>query len=244
MPVIPIRSVAWFPCYRVIPGRFPPVDHFERLAPASDWDALLELDGLTNDQLRTLTGAIRVIPPEERPHGPGAELIMAAFAQVTQGGARFTDGTFGAYYAARDRETALAEAIFHRTRFLGATRQRPLQLELQLLEARLSGELHDLRGLGAEFPGVYHPDDYAAARALARQLRGSGSAGVAYDSLRHAGGECAAIFRPSLLSDCRVTWRITCTWDGERVTALQEGWHNSARSAHDDEGGSAGATAA
>ncbi len=220
--MIPVRAVVWHPCYRISPSRFPPVDLYARVAPPADWGALLELDALTNDQIRDERGTVRLIPPSERPRGPGAALILAAFTQVAPGGARFTDGTYGAYYAARDQETAVAETIFHRTRFLSATRQRPLQLEMQLLEAQLSGELHDLRGLEAELPGVYHPEDYAAARALARQLRGGGSAGVAYDSLRNAGGECAAVFRPRLLSRCRVTRQLTYVWDGGRVTEVYE----------------------
>lgn len=181
---------------------------------------------------------------DERPYGPGAGLILSAFTQVAPGGARFSDGTFGAYYAARDRETALAEAVYHRTRFLGATPQRPLRLEWCILEARLSGELHDLRGLGDALPGIYDPDDYAAAHALARRLRGDGSAGVAYDSLRFEGGECAAVFRPSLLSHCMVAGRLTCLWDGERVTKLQESRLAPLQPGPYDEGGGAGSVAA
>lgn len=271
MALIPVRPVVWNPCYRIVPASFPQTTIFARVAPATDWDALLELEGMTGGRVQGVIGAgqadrvdrvdhvdhvdrvgwvSRVDPvggavlPNEWPAGTGTGLIMAAFTQVAPGGARFSDGTFGAYYAARDRETALAEAIFHRTRFLGATRQRPLRLEWRILEARLSGELHDLRGLGAELPGVYDPDDYAAARALARRLRGDGSAGVAYDSLRHEGGECAAIFRPSLLSHCMVTHRLSCLWDGERVTALQEGPLTPLRSGPADEGGGAGSVAA
>ena len=64
----------------------------------------------------------------------------------------------------------------------------------------LDGDLHDLRGRRAAFPLVYRHDDYAASQYLAKTLREDGSNGIAYDSVRRNGGECAAVFRPPLLS--------------------------------------------
>ena len=44
---------------------------------------------------------------------------------------------------------------------------------------------------------------YTASQHLGRTLRESESNGVAYDSVRRIGGECAAVFRPPLLSNAR-----------------------------------------
>ena len=56
-------------------------------------------------------------------------------------------------------------------------------------------------GNRAALPLVYHPDDYAAGQALAGRLRAEGSSGIVYDSVRHTGGMCAAVFRPRCLSN-------------------------------------------
>ncbi|HEX6938114.1 MAG TPA: RES family NAD+ phosphorylase [Longimicrobiales bacterium] len=219
---IPLREVVWRPCYRVIPSRYPPIDLFERVAPPEDWDALIELESQTNTRLRDEIGEIRLVPPEDRVVGPGAGYIMAAFTHVAPEGGRFHDGSYGAYYTARDRDTAIAESMWRRALFLARTSEPPMHLDMRLLEADLAGELHDLRGMAATLPEVYDPDDYRASQALARDLRRQGSPGIAYDSVRAPGGECAAVFRPRLLSRCRETRHLTYVWDGRRIAHVYE----------------------
>ncbi|HEX7117761.1 MAG TPA: RES family NAD+ phosphorylase [Longimicrobiales bacterium] len=219
---VPVREVVWRPSYRIIPSRYPPIDLFERIAPPDDWDALIELESQTNERLRDAVGEIRLVPPGDRVVGPGAGYIMAAFTHVAPEGGRFHDGTFGAYYAARERDTAVAETIWRRATFLARTAEPPMHLDMRLLEADLAGELHDVRGMAAALPAVYDPDDYGASQALARDLRLMGSAGIAYDSVRAPGGECAAVFRPRLLSRCRETRHLTYVWDGRRIAQVYE----------------------
>mgnify|MGYP001226910007 FL=1 len=222
VPDIPLREVVWQPCHRIIPGRYPPIALFERVAPPADWDALIELESLTNERLRDEIGEIRLVPPEDRVVGPGAGYIMAAFTHLSPEGGRFNDDTFGAYYAARERDTAIAETVWRRERFLSRTEEPPMELDMRLLEAELVGELHDLRGLETSFPAVYAPDDYGTSQALARELRQGGSSGIAYDSVRAAGGQCVAVFRPRLLTRCRETRRLTYVWDGRRIVQVYE----------------------
>ncbi len=219
---LPVRALRWEPCYRVVPSRFPPIDLFERVAPPEDWAALIELESRTNDRLRDELGEIRLVPPEERVVGPGAGYVMAPFTHSAPDGGRFNDPSFGAYYAARALATAVAETCYHRARFLRATAEPPLQLDMRVLEARLAGEFHDLRGLRREWPAVYDPEDYGAGQALARRLRAAGADGVVFESVRHAGGECAAAFRPRLLARCRETRTLTYMWDGEKIAGVYE----------------------
>jgi hypothetical protein len=86
----------------------------------------------------------------------------------------------------------------------------------------LDGLLHDLRGLRAEFPLVYQPETYGAAQHLASELRKGGSHGIAYDSVRRAGGACVAIFRPPVLSNCRQERHLCYLWDGHAITSVYE----------------------
>ncbi|MGH7664042.1 MAG: RES family NAD+ phosphorylase [Gemmatimonadaceae bacterium] len=217
---IPVRRVAWKPCFRIIPSRFPTVPLFERVADPADLDAVLAVESLTNDRLRQEAGKISLVSPGDRVTGSGASYIMAAFTHPAPVGGRFTDGSFGAYYAAHDEATAIAETRYHRERFMSATQQPAMELQMRVLIARLDGDLHDIRGRRSALPTIYDANSYEASQHLARALRSTGSWGIAHDSVRHAGGECAAILRPPVLSHCRQGRHFIYQWDGERIDAV------------------------
>ncbi|MDF1503868.1 RES family NAD+ phosphorylase [Roseisolibacter sp. H3M3-2] len=219
---VPVTAVRWKPCYRVVPSRFPPINLFERVADPADLDAVFAVEALTDDRVRAEVGELSLVPPEERVTGPGAGYVMAPFTHVAPPGGRFSDGTFGAYYAARTLETAVAETTYHRARFLAATREPPMELDMRVLVATLDVELHDVRGLAAEFPALYRPDDYGASQAFGRAARAAGSWGIAYDSVRHPGGECAAVLRPRAVAQCRQSLHLTYRWDGARIADVYE----------------------
>lgn len=219
---VPIVRVHWPSCFRLIPSRFPPVQLFERVADPEDLEAVFAIEALTNERIRDEVGELQLVAPEDRVTGSGAGYLMAAFTHPSPVGGRFTDGTYGAYYAARDLQTAVSETVYHRERFLRATAEGPMEVDMRVLRARLEAELHDVRGLAAEAPGIYHPDDYSASQRLGRRLRELRSWGVAYDSVRRAGGECVAIFRPRALSRCTQTQHLAYVWDGDRISTVYE----------------------
>lgn len=216
------RRIRWRASYRIIPSRFPPVDLFARVTPAADLAAVHELESMTNDRLRDERGEVQLVPAGERVVGPGARYIMAPFTHVAPSGCRFSDGQHGAYYAARALDTAIAETSYHRANFMRATRQPPMQLDMRVLEAELDARLHDLRGWREALPDIYDPDDYTASQRLAARFRVEGSDGVIYDSVRHEGGQCVAIFRPRRIRSCRETIHLTYVWDGERIARVYE----------------------
>ena len=74
----------------------------------------------------------------------------------------------------------------------------------------------------AKHPRLYHLADYTASQAFATRLRNAGSQGIAYDSVREAGGECAAVFSPRALSKCTQAAHLTYVWDGTRITSVYE----------------------
>ncbi len=61
--------------------------------------------GLTNDRLRDEIGDIAIVPLAERLAGPGASPIVAAFTHIGFP-SRFTDGSFGVYYACKSFDGA------------------------------------------------------------------------------------------------------------------------------------------
>ncbi|MDE0063375.1 MAG: RES family NAD+ phosphorylase [Gammaproteobacteria bacterium] len=218
----PIARVAWKPSWRIVPSRFPPIQLFERVTEPRDLEAIFALDALTNPRLRDEVGNIRVVPPQDRVSGPGSSVIMAAFTHLNPNGSRFSDGAYGVFYAANGLETAIAETRHHRERFMRATGQRRMELDMRVYLVDLQGELHDLRGQRTAQPLVYHTDDYSAGQHLGRTLRQAGSNGIAYDSVRRAGGKCAAVFRPPLLSNVRQERHLCYVWDGRQIAGVYE----------------------
>jgi RES domain len=215
-------EVRWQPCFRVISSRFPPVHLFERVASAEDWEALYWLESLTNPRLRDEVGEIELVPPDERVFGPNASIIMAAFTHLNPDGSRFADDTFGAFYAAASLDTSVAETRYHREVFLRATRQSPTELDMRSYLCDVCASFHDIRGKREKMPDIYDRDSYAASQELARALKRAGSNGVVYDSVRHAGGQCLAVYRPRLIQNCRQGAHLRYVWDGERIGQVYE----------------------
>ncbi len=219
---IPVTQVEWKPGWRIIPSRFPPIQLFERVTDPDDLETVFAVESLTNPRLRDEVGDLRLVPPEERISGPGASIIMAAFTHLNPEGSRFTDGTFGVFYAANDLDTAVAETKYHRERFMRATNQGRMEVDMRAYLIDLMAALHDLRGRRTEFPLVYHNDNYAAGQRLAATLRKDGSNGIAYESVRRQGGECVAAFRPRLLSNCRRERHLCYMWNGRQIDTVYE----------------------
>lgn len=219
---IAVRRVHWTAAVRIIPGVFPTVDLFERVARKEDLDAVHAIESAFNPRLRDAVGDLSLVPRDERVVGPGAGFIMAAFTHVSPHGSRFSNGTYGVFYAAQRESTAIAETRYHRERFLRATNEARREVDMRVLSVTVRGRLHELRGMRSIMPEVYHPDDYTASQLLGGALRAGGSNGVAYDSVRHEGGKCVAVFRPPLLSSCRERRHLRYVWDGARIVDVLE----------------------
>ncbi len=216
------RRVRWSAACRIVPTRHPSIYLFDRVADADDFDALYALEALTNERLRDESGQIERVPREQRRFGPGSGPIMAAFTHVNVAGSRFSDGSHGVFYAARDRDTAIAETRHHHALFMAATAQPPQHLPMRLYHVLIDARLHDLRPPGAVADDVYAADDYGASRALARRLREAGSHGVAYRSVRRPGGQNVGLFTPLGASGCLHAAHLLYAWDGRAFADVYE----------------------
>jgi hypothetical protein len=215
-------SLDWSPAYRVIPTRFPAVNLFDRVASPEDFDALYALEAMTNDRLRTEVGELDLVPREERRFGPGYGPIMAALTHLNPLGSRFSDGTYGVFYCARSRVTAIAETRYHTARFLEATAEPPMRQQMRLYTVVAQGEVLDLRGDPKLDLAVLSPDDYLAGQSLGRAVREAGAPGIAYPSVRDTEGECLAAFRTTLLRDCHHAAYLEYNWNGTSVDMVFE----------------------
>lgn len=202
--------VEWSPAVRIVSARRAPEDAFEQIASPDEARDLLEV---------MAAGRPARFEPSDIAMGEGAGWIMSAF--LHGGAARFNDETFGAFYAAREESTAIAETRFHYARFLLAARESYTLLGVRVLHADVAAQLVDIRHGTALFAGLYDPDPshYATSQAWAAERRAEGADGIVYDSVRRNGGECIAVFRPCLITRCRVGDRLAYEWDGRSFTA-------------------------
>jgi RES domain-containing protein len=208
----------WGPTYRAVPSRFPPTSLFDDVADERELAVVAAIQRLTNPRIRAELGQISLLPAEERVFGPGSTPVMAAFTHLNKEGSRFSDGSWGVYYAAESVDTAVAEVSFHRARFLAATGQPAIEVDYRVYVAEITLALHDLRG--PRFEGVHAADSYGASAALAREYRAAGSAGLLYRSVRREGGECVAVFRPTAIRLPVVQGpHVTLVWDGAAISS-------------------------
>lgn len=174
MPTVPAASMDWptttldwAPAYRIIPTRFPAVNLFDRVASADDFDALYALESLTNDRIRNEVGILDLVPSGERRYGLGWGPIMAAFTHLNPQGSRFSDGSYGVFYCARSRDTAIAETRHHSSLFLAATQEPPMRQQMRLYTVVAQGEVADVRAWRRRDPALLDPVHYGVAQTLA-----------------------------------------------------------------------------
>jgi hypothetical protein len=205
--------------YRIIPSAYPPINFFEALIEPERMEELFFIESLTNDRLRDEAGDISRVAAEDRVAGPGASVVMAAFTHIGRP-SRFSDGSYGVYYAGRDMETAIAETAFHRARFLGYTEEEPGEIEMRVYRGTVLKPLHDIRGKG--FTHLHDPDDWTPSQTLGRELRETRAWGLIYRSVRHAGGECIAALRPPAVSRPKQGPHLGYVWDGRAIVRIYE----------------------
>jgi hypothetical protein len=220
---LPIRAVRWAPSWRVIPTRYTEDRILGKVAESKkDLEILSDLEQMTSSRRRQADDEVSLVRPEDRVTGPGSQYIMAPFTYLNPEGSRFSDGTNGVYYTSRTLATAVEETKYHRAVFLSRTKEGPMRLEMRVLTVVLDGDLHDLRGQQKKHPELYHVSRYSASQGLAAELIDEGSNGIVYDSVRDKGGECAAIFRPPVLSRCQSAGLLAYDWNGTEIVKVYE----------------------
>jgi len=188
------------------------------LAEASDLDALAEIEGATSGRLIAEARGLGRVSPHELVHGvPHAAHINAAFAYARPRALnRFNGPSRGAWYAALDVETCLAEVAFHMTRFLADSGITDAAIDYAELHASFAGEFLDLRArphhpaLNPDVEAGYPEGNKLADAALAQGLNG-----ILYPSVRHTGGTCIAALVPHAVQSVAQgdMWRLT--WVGK-----------------------------
>ena len=203
----------WEKLHRLVPSHYPPIDLFENVASPDELEVVFAIESLTNDRLREEVGDLSLVTTEERISGPGSTPVMAAFTHISIP-TRFTDGNeYGVYYGAKALDTAFAETIYHRERFLSATNEPDTELTMRCYINKISLDLHDIRDDGFEH---LYTDDYIAPQQFAKHMRANGSNGLLYKSVRDEGGECVAAFKPKAVTIPIQSGHYKYIWSGKK----------------------------
>lgn len=214
MKAPPLAEPQWPKAYRIVNSSFPPIALFEDVLDPEDLEIAYALEALTNDRLIEQAGVLARVRPEDRLSGPGSTPVMAAFTHIGKS-SRFTDGTFGVYYAASSQAAAIAETCYHQERFLAATHEADLELTMRTYVNRVVKPLHDVRD---GFAHLHQPDPeaYGPSQTFAQQLRESESWGMLYNSVRLPGHECVAAFRPPAVSIPKQGKHLRYVWSASQ----------------------------
>jgi len=197
---------------------------------------LVLLDGATNGRVQGEQQGLIGISTYELVYGiPNAHVVNAAFTHTNEAGSRFNDRTRGAWYAADELDTSLAEVAYHKARRLA-----------EIVAPMLPGERpdHEVSTYDdwlADFRSTFHvldpakhfaeclkpepvPACYAASQLLARSLLDMKSNGLVYPSVRRKRFRCLVCFRPALVYHPRRAERFALTF-----TSTSKGYEHQVR---------------
>ena len=187
--------------------------------PADVLADLSEIDAATNERKAAEHGERAGIGLGELLFGvPYAPIVNAAFCHPGPHGGRFHTRHRGAWYAAVEMETSVAEVAFHKRRFLRDARIRG-RLSFPYVDflADFNGSFHSLDPEETNTclrPGPV-PECYQPSQDLANRLLYAGSSGIVYPSVRRPLGTCIACFRPALVGNPRQDREYQITLEAE-----------------------------
>lgn len=210
--------------YRLINSKYPPVSVFDDVADADEFEALFELQALTNPRLKAQAGNLSLLPRRSIPFGiVGCSYAVAPFAHVNPAGSRFSDGRFGVLYLADSIQTAINEVAYHQGRYWSKVPALAYErFVFRALCCEFSDlSLTDLTGLPSQH-AIYHSEDYSAARALGISLREQGSAGVQYGSVRNNGALCWGLFSPQYVTQMVQSAHYEMIWQNGGISTINQ----------------------
>lgn len=184
------------------------------LVSRSMLDDLAEIEGATSARLREENVAAATYP-SDRPH---AAFVNAAFTYFRPRELnRFNGPGRGAWYAAFEVETSVAEVSWHLSRELERVNDYHATVDYAEIWASFAGAFVDLRQAEPR-PVCLDPDPevgYPAGNALATETMVAGHNGIIYPSVRHAAGTCLVALWPHAVQSVAqgAIWRIV--WSGQ-----------------------------
>ncbi|WP_372758621.1 RES family NAD+ phosphorylase [Litorivivens sp.] len=116
----------------------------------------------------------------------------------------------------------MAELLLHHVTILAEYNQNILEWTRNYIRCK-NGQLQvgrqGVRRKSSKFntSDLYKPSDYSRSRMLGRAVFDKGGEGIYFNSVRHAGSKCFALFYPDLISDVIQASHYAYKWDGKRL---------------------------
>lgn len=217
---LPVLEGESLQAYRLGNSKFPPIALFDDVADGEDFEALYQIQALSNPRLQNEIGRLELIPRDQIPFGiPGCSYATAPFTHVNPAGSRFSNGTFGVLYLADRMDTAIAEVRHHQERYWSNVPD-------------LNYERFVFRGLTVSFSdsgmrdvtalplsdAIYAPDDYAHSNQLGSELKREGCMGLRYHSVRSTGNICWALMTPRPVTSIIQSAHYEMIWSGQIIS--------------------------
>lgn len=189
-----------------------------KLVTADQLDALSEIEGATSARLLTQERGAERLDRRELVFGiPQATFINAAFSYWRpRERNRFNGPGRGAWYAAIELETCLAEVSFHMERELANVGDFRATVEYAETYASFVGDFVDIRGL-EPIPEYLDPDPdkgYPSGNQFADSIRAAGHYGIVYPSVRRTGGTCVVALVPYAVQSVAQGGVVRARWTG------------------------------
>jgi RES domain-containing protein len=189
-----------------------------KLVPEEELNALAEIEGATSGRLRAQEGGADRLDSRELVYGiPHAHFINAAFSYwLPRSLNRFNGPGRGAWYAAIEIETCIAEVSFHMERELANISDYNAIVDYAEIFASFIGDFVDLHGMNPR-PGFLDPNPdkgYKAGNLFADSVRSAGHYGIVYPSTRHVAGTCLVALVPHAVQSVAQGRVIRLVWTG------------------------------
>lgn len=198
--------------YNLIPSRFPPVPLYERLV--SDFsDKFAEIETLTNPRIREKQRLIQQNMARDVSCPSLQNWNHAPFAYSNPEGSRFFNPNINCLEASTDPQTALANSVRKRERFLQSTAEDPIDLDMRMFSRKITGTFADARQLPTSLGKVERWD-------LGYQLAELGIDGVIFKSHLRPSGDCLSVLNGQLLGTTVQGNHYRFVWDGMKIRAL------------------------
>lgn len=209
--------------YRLVNSKFPPIALFDDVADAEDFEALYQIQALTNPRLQNEIGRLELIPRDQIPFGiVGCSYATAPFTHVNPAGSRFSDGRFGVLYLADRMDTAIAEVCYHQERYWSKVPELNYErFVFRGLTASFNeGGLRDATVVPLSDP-IYEPGDYTYSNRLGAEVKKAGCSGLRYHSVRSAGSICWALMTPRPVTSIIQSAHYEMIWSGQVISVNQ-----------------------
>jgi RES domain len=166
---------------------------------------LAEIEAVTSGRLIATNIGLPPLGPDDFVGSdvPSHRFINAAFVYPRPDALnRFNGPARGAWYAAFELDTAIAEVAYHLEKELRATNRANTSVEYAELFATIDGKIIDLTATSAKHDCISQPDDFAypAGNRLAVDAMQLGFQAIVYPSARRLGGVCVAALFPKAIS--------------------------------------------